>query len=331
MNHQDVADGIDDGDDDQAAEDEVFTHCLECDDPLDAPVKREEQAIHPECDPANPPRYELGETNREGRIKRGTGETCRRLSSFADEVIDLMATNDIAYGEMTVRLGDTYIDARTWAEQPETQALAGAVLIPARPVTVAADCTECGKPLTGTVEVRGKAGQMLGVEKELTCGGCDRRQLVQGTVPITTTELVFHRAEQWTTCLTCANALVAPVTNVKYAFCVDCNWQANYCQLGEGRTKGPHGDTLTGRRTDLRDVLDLALNVVAAIDRGELVEGDFSVRLPDRTCMDAYTWATQPEIQELARRNEPGRTVPTELQRSPAFGELRRPNGRRAR
>jgi hypothetical protein len=142
-------------------------------------VASEDQAWHAACDPDTPPRYEWGETNRTGKIKRGTGETFRRIRTFAMEVLDHIATTEVAYGELTVRLGDTFMDARTWAELPETQALAGIVLIPARPVTVTVDCTTCGTPLTGTIGVRGKAGQTLGVAKELTCRGCRRKQLVR--------------------------------------------------------------------------------------------------------------------------------------------------------
>jgi len=70
--------GSHEDDEDPAIEEDPYTDCWECDEPLDAPVPREEQAVHPECDPVHPPRYEWGETNQVGKIKRGTGEEIRR-------------------------------------------------------------------------------------------------------------------------------------------------------------------------------------------------------------------------------------------------------------
>ena len=165
--------------------------------------------------------------------------------------------------------------------------------------------------LAATIEVRGKPGENVGIENELTCRSCGTKQLVQGNVPITDTELRFQPADQWIECLSCGGPLVFPVKRVRNARCAGCDWQAANCKVG---STNYGGKIHSGAARDYADVLDMALDLVDAIDCGELHEGDFSVRLPDHTRVEAYTWATRPEIEELARNNVPNRPKPNKFQ-----------------
>jgi hypothetical protein len=111
-----------------------------------------------------------------------------------------------------------------------------------------------------------------------------------------------------------------PVDQVQRAYCAHCNWQVNRCSLSTAYGTGVYKAAAAG----YDDVLDMALDLVDGADRGELAEGDFDAELPDRTCTDAYTWASQPEIQKLARRNELDRPKPTALLDGLAKGRLKR-------
>jgi hypothetical protein len=112
---------------------------------------------------------------------------------------------------------------------------------------------------------------------------------------------------------------VFPVKRVRNARCAGCDWQAACCRVG---STFQEGKIHSGAARDYADVLDMALDLVDALDRGELREGDFSVRLPDHTCVEAHAWASRPEIQELARTNAFNRSKPSKFDEGKADRRL---------
>lgn len=116
-----------DEDDDAPAAPEVYTHCAECDEPLDEPTTDEEKSVHDDCDITKPDRYWWGDLTADGKkVDRDTCEGYRNPRSLAVELIDRVLEFEGAYGESFIELEDgTVVDARTWIEQPEHLELGG--------------------------------------------------------------------------------------------------------------------------------------------------------------------------------------------------------------
>ncbi|APU15319.1 MULTISPECIES: hypothetical protein [Actinoalloteichus] len=97
----------------------------------------------------------------------------------------------------------------------------------------------------------------------------------------------------------------------------------NKCYVGSLRSGGVFKAVAVG----YTDLLDMALDVVDAVHRGQLAVCDFGVELPGadwpKTAMDAREWAETPAVRALAQHNVPGRPQPTALREGLASGQLR--------
>ena len=120
-------DGDDEFKDDEPMEPEVFTHCYECDEPLDAPTTDEAKSVHPDCDPETPPQYWMGNLAANGKsINPDEAESYRRLKDVAADALDTVLEWEVPTGEVFISFPDgSLVDARTWIEQPENLELAG--------------------------------------------------------------------------------------------------------------------------------------------------------------------------------------------------------------
>lgn len=119
--------GEKDEDEDTPIEPEVFTHCYECDEPLDAPTTNEEQSVHDDCDTTKPDRFWWGERSADGtKVKRTDCEGFRSVKRLAEEVLDGVLEWEEPYGASFIELENgSVVDARAWIEQSENLELAG--------------------------------------------------------------------------------------------------------------------------------------------------------------------------------------------------------------
>ena len=295
--------------DDEPIEPEVFTHCYECDEPLDAPTTDENKSVHPDCDLDTPPKYWMGGLAADGKsINQDEAESYRKVENLAIDAVDMVLEWETPYGETFISLPDgSIVDARTWIEQPENLELAGGrdqyagkgEFDPAAP-------NRCwmGQTLPSGRIARPLARSFDNVE-DLAAKVCEEAFTTDHmssdnpyTVMLPGGELVdakewAHRPE---------TRQVAGYLPVQ----VDPN-APGQCWMGPTPKDEPESAPIEKLATPYNDVTDLATEVcrrVFEVERGHDKLSDRSapltVMLPNGDLVNAYEWAQQSDTQRLA-------------------------------
>jgi hypothetical protein len=129
-----------------------------------------------EFDPANPDRVWLGQRLPSGSMYRPNSRAFDSVEEMAQQVVaDAANPRRRSSVEMVVMLpGGELVDAKEWADRPETRRLAGATVVRNMVrYTATATCGTCGKRLDQTVErlVQGDVGEEVTVRTPLRCCG----------------------------------------------------------------------------------------------------------------------------------------------------------------
>lgn len=296
-------------DDDMPIEPEVFTHCYECDELLDAPTTDENKSVHPDCDPDTPPKYWMGALTADGKsINRDEAEGHRRLKDVAYEALATVLEWEVPTGDTYISFPDgAIVDARTWIERPENLELAGGrdqyagkgEFDPAAP-----DRCWMGQTLPSGRIARPLARSFDNVD-ELAAEVCKEafttdhiRADNHYTVMLPGGELVdarewAHRYE------TRQVAGYLPVRVDPAA--------PNRCWMGPTPKDEPESAPIEKLATPYDDVTNLAAEVCRRafeVDRGRDKLSDrnvpLTVALPSGDLVDAYQWAQQSDTQRLA-------------------------------
>jgi hypothetical protein len=298
----------DDEDDDEPTEPEVFTHCYECDEPLDAPTTDENKSVHPDCDLDTPPKYWMGGLAANGKsINQDQAESHRRLKDVAAEALDTVLEWEVPTGDTYISFPDgSIVDARTWIEQPENLELAGGrdqyagkgEFDPATPnrcwIGQTLPSGRIARPLARSYDNVTELADRV-CEDAFVTGRLDETEY---TVMLPGGELVdakewAHRPE---------TRQVAGYLPVQ----VDPN-APGQCWMGPTPKDEPESAPIEKLATPYDDVTDLAAEVCRRafeVERGHDKLGDRSapltVMLPNGDLVNAYEWAQQSKTQRLA-------------------------------
>jgi hypothetical protein len=286
--------------DDDTEIEEEYPHCLECGRELEKPVKREEDAFHPECAPDAPYTSWFGPADQRGEVnKKDAFEIFRRLDAMAEELAFYMASD--RFEDCAVRLPDgSHMPAREWASRPETRALAG---LPPLESCGRVDPSAPGVCWGGMSDPSGSGIDPLTAKRydnvealaaAMTEKVCEK-QIEPGEMTVMLADGTYVDAHAWGRSRE-TRALVG-LWPLESCGRVDPS-APGVCWSGQVDASGSGIDPVTATRYDT--VEDLARETVNdVVEKKRVRPGERTLMLPDGTLVDACAWAQSDEARGI--------------------------------